>query len=155
MRNNILNLCMLLVVSLLLFSCDDNSGSQQSFRQIVEEEFMESDTDQNGVISGSEIDATIQNDFNRMDINMNGVITATDHVGSEYLTEFNGEALDFDASNRGELNDDTYDDEVLTLEEYSNSVEDNFIDLADSNDDGQISLEEVLDFHFGPNPGDG
>ncbi len=140
-----------LILFLLIFTvsaCDDNSGSQQSFRQIVEQEFMEADTDQNGVLGESEIDATIERDFNTMDTNMDGVITEADHVGSEYLFEVG-------PINRGELDDDTNGDEVLTSEEYSNEVQSRFIELADSNDDGQITLDEILAFHFGPNPGDG
>jgi len=41
------------------------------------------------------------------------------------------------------------------LDEYSNAVQDKFIAVADTNMDGQISMDEALEFNFGPNPGDG
>ena len=147
-----------LILFLLIFTisaCDDNSNSQVSFRDIVEQEFVESDTNQDGVISGSEIDARIARDFDVMDVNMDSVITAADHVGSEYLTELNGEMLEFGPANRGELIDDANADNVLTFDEYSNAVQNKFVAVADTNQDGQISLDEAFEFHFGPSPGDG
>ncbi len=147
-----------LILFLLIFTvsaCDDNSNSLVSFRDIVEQEFVESDTNQDGVISGSEIDARIARDFDVMDVDMDGVITASDHVGSEYLTELDGEMLEFGPANRGELIDDANADNILTFDEYSNAVQNKFVAVADTNQDGQISLDEALEFHFGPNPGDG
>ena len=147
-----------LILFLLIFAvsaCDDNSNSQVSFRDIVEQEFIESDTNQDGVISGSEIDARIARDFDVMDVDMDGVITAADHVGSEYLTELDGEMLEFGPANRGELIDDANADNVLTFDEYSNAVQDKFAAIADTNQDGRISLDEAFEFHFGPSPSDG
>lgn len=147
-----------LILFLLIFAvsaCDDNSNSQVSFRDIIEQEFIESDTDQDGVISGSEIDSRIARDFDVMDVDMDGVITAADHVGSEYLTELDGEMLEFGPANRGELIDDANADNVLTFDEYSNAVQDKFAAIADTNQDGRISLDEAFEFHFGPSPSDG
>lgn len=147
-----------LILFLIIFTvsaCDDSPDSQVSYREIVEREFIESDSNQDGVISVSEIDARITQDFNVMDVNMDGVITADDHVGSEYLTELDGEMLEFGPDNRGELIDDANADNILTFDEYSNAVQDKFIAVADTNMDGQISMDEALEFNFGPNPGDG
>jgi len=155
MNNKIIILSMLLFLSFPLFSCDDNSNSQESFRDTLQQEFMESDTNKDGVISGTEIDTIIIKDFETMDTDNDSVITAADHVGSEYLTELNGEVLEFNASVRGELVDDANADEVLSFEEYSSAVQSKFIEVADTNLDGQISLDEAFEFHFGPNPGDG
>jgi hypothetical protein len=149
------NVLILFLLIFMVSACDDNSNSQISFRDIVEQEFIESDNNQDGVISGSEIDARIARDFDVMDVDMDGVITAADHVGSEYLTELDGEMLEFGPANRGELVDDANADNVLTFDEYSNAVQNKFVAVADTNQDGQISLDEAFEFHFGPNPGDG
>ena len=147
-----------LILFLLIFTvsaCDENSNSQVSFRDTIEQQFIESDTNMDGFISGTEIDTRIAHDFNVMDVDMDGVITAADHIGSEYLTELNGEMLEFGPDNRGELVDDANADNVLTFDEYSNAVQNKYIAVADTNMDGKISLDEALEFNFGPNPGDG
>lgn len=149
------NVLILFLLIFTVYACDDNSNSQVSFRDIVEQEFIESDSNQDGVISGSEIDARIAQDFDVMDVDMDGVITAADHVGGEYLTELDGEMLEFGPANRGELIDDANADNVLTFDEYSNAVNNKFVAVADTNQDGKISLDEAFEFHFGPSPGDG
>ena len=148
---------MLLIFSFLISSCDDNSNSQGSLRAAIDRQFIEADTNMDGVISGAEIDAVINQNFDTMDTNMDGVITADDHVGSEYLTELNGEPLEFNASVRGELADDANDDQVLTFEEYSNAVQSKYFELADENGDDDISLDEAFYYQYvlPPPPADG
>jgi len=148
-----------LILFLLIFTisgCDNNNPDpSQSRREFLAEDFMKADTNNDGVVSGSEIQSEIQRDFNTMDTNQDGVITEADHVGDEYILEFDSLDVEFEPSNRGELDFDTNGDEVLTLEEYSSEITSRFLEPTDTNDDGQITLDEVLAFHFEPNTGDG
>ncbi len=148
MKYKIISFSLLLFLTLVISACDDNSGSRESFRNTIELQFLESDANMDGFISGTEIDAIINQDFDTMDTNMDGVITEADHVGDEYLTELNGEVLEFNASVRGELIDDTNDDQVLTFEEYSNAVQSKYLEVADADEDGQISLAEAFSYQF-------
>ncbi len=44
--------------------------------------------------------------------------------------------------------DDTNDDQVLTFEEYSNAVQSKYLEVADADEDGQISLAEAFSYQF-------
>jgi len=148
MKNKIIFFSIFIALSFPFLACDDDSNSRESFRDTIELQFLKSDTNMDGVISGTEIDAIINQDFDTMDTNMDGIITTADHVGGEYLTELNGEPLEFNASVRGELIDDANDDQVLTFEEYSNAVQSKYLEVADADNDGQISLAEAFSYQF-------
>lgn len=140
-----MNLKSFALIMLLIFgaaACDeDNNSSQfQTDDEIIEQGFREADLDGDGMIDQDEVEMQLQNDFNRMDQDMDGVITDKDHTGPEYM----GEPVK--KEERSELSCDANDDETLTLEEYTECINETVIDIMDSDNDGFITLEEGKEF---------
>jgi Ca2+-binding EF-hand superfamily protein len=142
-----MNIIKTVLFILLIFSvsaCDDNNNndSQQTRTddEIIEQGFMEADFDGDGVINPDETASQILRDFGRMDQNNDGVITADDHFGPEYM----GEPVTKDE--RAELTCDANDDETLTHTEYTNCITETVIDIMDADHNGSITLEEVKAF---------
>lgn len=158
----------LLTVFLLLFSFaalyGDETDIPPDFDAFLEEEFDKADENGDGVLNDNEIRAEILNDFNTQDLDFNttiprlhnslimlhenldshfgdGEITHEDHVGDEYF----GKPATNDQ--RAELIHDSDDNGIVSLEEFSNSVNLNVVDVIDLNNNGEITLEEVKNFH--------
>lgn len=131
---------LLLIIGLA--ACDDDSNVQEPLtdEQIVDQGFREADLNGDGVIDPDEIAAQIQSDYDRMDQNNDGVVTADDHFGPEYM----GEPVT--KEQRAELRCDANDDETLTQTEYADCTNETVIDVMDPDRNGSITLDEVKAF---------
>lgn len=139
---NLKTIAAVLLLIIVAAACDDNNNSRQDLtdEQIIEQSFMEADLDGDGVIDPGETAAQIQSDFDRMDQTGDGMITADDHFGPEYM----GEPVT--KEQRAELDCDANDDETLTQTEYMDCINETVIDVMDADQNGSITLEEVKAF---------
>jgi Ca2+-binding EF-hand superfamily protein len=139
---NLKTIAAVLLLIVGVTACDDNNNSRQALtdEQIIEHGFMEADLNGDGVIDPGETAARIKNDFDRMDQNNDGVITADDHFGPEYM----GEPVT--KEERSELDCDANDDETLTQTEYMNCIKETVINIMDADHNGSITLDEVKAF---------
>ena len=135
---------LVLLASAPFIGCDSNGGSSDGFSQEVREllgdDFMLSDLNDDGVLDALETQVKIEGEFDVEDRDKDGVLTASDHMGLEYL----GNTVT--AENRGEIVFDTDGDEVITFEEYSDGINEMFIEPMDVDENGEVTLGEVLDF---------
>ena len=135
---------LLLLASASFIACDNNGGSSEGFsrevRELLEDDFMLTDLNDDGVLDAREIQAKIEAEFDIEDRDKDGVLTAQDHMGLEYLGNI------VTAVNRGEIIYDSNGDEVITFEEYSDGVIEIFIEPMDVDENGEVTLGEVLDF---------
>jgi len=123
---------------------NDGSSSDPLSKELIasiEEEFMLADFNDDGVLSDDEIQGKIEREFDVEDRDQDGVLKGEDHKGSEYL----GNTVT--AINRGELVHDSDGDEVVTFEEYSDGINQTFVVIMDVNENGELTLEEILDFY--------
>jgi len=137
---------LILLTFLLAFSaCSDDDGASsdpidQELLALIVEDFMLTDFNDDGVLSDDEIQGKIEREFDVEDRDKDGVLTALDHKGPEYL----GNTVT--AINRGELVFDSNGNEVVTFEEYSDGTNQTFVVLMDVDENGELTLVEVLDF---------
>jgi len=124
--------------------CNNDGASSDPFSQellaLIVEDFTLADFNDDGVLSDDEIQGKIEREFDVEDRDKDGVLTALDHKGPEYL----GNTVT--AINRGEIVFDSNGDEVVTFEEYSDGTNQTFVELMDVDENGELTLEEVLDF---------
>jgi len=124
--------------------CNNDGASSDAFSQellaLIVEDFTLADFNDDGVLSDDEIQGSIERRFDVEDRDKDGVLTALDHKGPEYL----GNTVT--AINRGELVFDSNGDEVVTFEEYSDGTNQTFVVLMDVDENGELTLVEVLDF---------
>ncbi len=137
---------LILLTFLLAFSAcsDDDGASSDPFSQellaLIVEDFTLADFNDDGVLSEDEIQGKIEREFDVEDRDKDGVLTALDHKGPEYL----GNTVT--AINRGELVFDFNGNGVVTFEEYSDGTNQTFVEPMDVDENGELTLVEVLDF---------
>ena len=97
--------------------CNNDGASSDPIDQellaLIVEDFTLAYLYYDGVLSDDEIQGKIEREFDVEDRDKDGVLTALDHKGPEYL----GNTVT--AINRGELVFDSNGNEVVTFEEYS------------------------------------
>ena len=132
----------ILALILCFSACDDDNNSNQ-IDPILLEFFDSADTDGNGIIDKEELETSILNDFSNLDSNNDGMLMEDDHdheINPEYL----GEPIK--AEERIELLHDKNEDEIITQEEYMESVNEKFVEPMDINNNDEITLEEYINF---------
>ena len=124
--------------------CNNDGASSDPIDQellaFIVEDFTWADFNDDGVLSDDEIQGKIERVFDVQDRDKDGVLTALDHKGPEYL----GNTVT--ARNRGELVFDFNGNGVVTFEEYSDGTNQTFVEPMDVDENGELTLVEVLDF---------
>ncbi len=131
-----------LSVFLLLFifvvGCEDNGDNESNdeCQLVVEENFNSADTNGDSIISEEEIEAEIIKDFSDLDADDDGELTENDYSVDTPIT----------SDERAELLYDLNEDGIVTLGEYMEFVDEKIVGPMDSDSDGEITLEEALNF---------
>lgn len=111
--------------------------------RFITAQFKRSDTNHDGVLSQSEIKASIIRDFKAMDVNHDGVLTLAD-IAIELKRAHRGkptEPLNF------YLPYDTNHDGKITQSEYVKAIMRTIMRPMDANHDGKITLREAINWH--------
>jgi Ca2+-binding EF-hand superfamily protein len=146
---NLFPVSLLLILFSFVVACDDgNNDSISEEQQFIKDNFNAADTDGDGVIDEDEIVAEILKDFSDQDVDNDGEITENDH-DFENDPEYKG--VPVTEEERGELIHDLNQDGVVTQEEYVESVREQIVEPMDANNNGEITLEEALNFVPGIN----
>jgi len=149
MNKSVLYILIVLILSVGLAACDDDDNETiNQEEQLIRENFNTADTNGDGLIDQQEIEAEILKDFSDQDVDNDGEITENDH-DFENDPEYKG--VPVTEEERGELIHDLNQDGVVTQEEYEESVREKIVEPMDADNNGEITLEEALNFVPGIN----
>ena len=149
MNKSVLYILIVLILSVGLAACDDDDNETiNQEEQLIRENFNTADTNRDGLIDQQEIEAEILKDFSDQDVDNDGEITENDH-DFENDPEYKG--VPVTEEERGELIHDLNQDGVVTQEEYEESVREKIVEPMDADNNGEITLEEALNFVPGIN----
>lgn len=151
-KNRLTNLFFIFSILILLggvAACDNDSDTSFSEQeQLVRDNFDAADTNGDGVLDENEIEAEILNDFSDMDVDGDGEITENDH---DHINDPKYQGIPVTAEERSELMYDMNDDEIVTQSEYVESIKELIVNPIDADDNGEITLDEALNFSLSPN----
>jgi len=149
MNKSVLYILIVLILSVGLAACDDDDNETiNQEEQLIRENFNTADTNRDGLIDQQEIEAEILKDFSDQDVDNDGEITENDH---DFENEPEYKGVPVTEEERGELIHDLNQDGVVTQEEYEESVREKIVEPMDADNNGEITLEEALNFVPGIN----